>query len=95
MSETIKRYTLIHRPGQTQPELVACEKSDYNAMCYSRDVSLIEAKCAELETKCAELLEAATNVVEWWGSGAEINLSAYTLIAYLRNAITKAKGEGV
>ena len=86
MSETIKRYTLIHRPGQTQPELVACEKSDYNAMCYSRDVSLIEAKCAEL-------LEAATNVVEWWGSGAEINLSAYTLIACLRNAIAKAKGE--
>jgi hypothetical protein len=97
MSETIKRYTLIHRPGQTQPELVVCEKSDYNAMCYSRDVSFIEAKCAELEAKCAELLkglEAIENGVKiGLPMGEILHIAKKYRKAAARVAIAKAKGE--
>lgn len=46
-----------------------------------------------LEAKHEELLEAATNVVEWWDSDSGVSPSAYGLIDQLRAAIAKAKGE--
>lgn len=54
--------------------------------CKSEDV-------AKLEAINAELLEAATNVVEWWDSDSGVSPSAYGLIDRLRSAISKAKGE--
>lgn len=63
-------------------------------MCDGEDVAQLEAKYAELEKICAELIQAGEPLVERWDTPKwKWDEHTGTLIARLRAAIGKAKGE--